>query len=175
MLLDLLKIRNRRFTCGAYSGVDLAVVEQLAQRLAARVPRHRDRFWHGQGAGLDVGLRCLHRAFDSLHARQVDALLLQQPADSHGDEAVAEGPRGEDRDRDEGAVTGDVARDALGGGELGCIEFLVADHAVEDVAWVVDREEVEVCSFWLHFARYSAFMRSVSLQAKVSGTLGILS
>ena len=151
MLLDLLKIRNRRFTRGAYSGVDLAVVEQLAQRLAARVPRHRDRFWHGQGAGLDVGLRCLHRAFDSLHARQVDALLLQQPADSHGDEAVAEGPRGEDRDRDEGAVTGDVACDVLGGGEL--VEFLVADHAVEDVAWVVDREEVEAYSFWLHFAR----------------------
>ena len=68
-----------------------------------------------------------------------------------------------------------MARDALGGGELGCIEFLVADHAVEDVAWVVDREEVEVYSFWLHFARYSAFMRSVSLQAKVNGTLGILS
>jgi len=71
----------------------------------------------------------------------------------HGNEAVAEGPRGEDRDRDEGAVAGDVARNVLGGGELGRVEFLVADHAVEDVAWVVDREEVEVYSFWLHFPR----------------------
>ena len=57
----------------------------------------------------------------------------------------------EDGDRDEGAVVGDLARNVLGGGELGR-EFLVADYAVEDVAWVVDREEVEVYSFWLHFA-----------------------
>lgn len=71
----------------------------------------------------------------------------------HGDEAVAEGPRGEGRDRDEGAVAGGVARDVLGDGELGRVGFLVADHAVEDVAWVVDREEVEVYSFWLYFAR----------------------
>jgi len=78
-----LKSGNGRFTCGTYSGVDLAVLEQLAQRLAARVPRDRDRFRHGQGAGLAVGLRRLHRAFDLLYARQVDALLLQQPADSH--------------------------------------------------------------------------------------------
>ena len=71
----------------------------------------------------------------------------------HGDEAVAEGPQGEDGDRDEGAIAGGVARDILGGGELGRVEFLVADHAVEDVAWVLDRQEVEVYSFWLHFAR----------------------
>ena len=83
LLLDLLKSGNRRFTCGAYSGVDLTILEQLAQRLAARVPRDRDRFRRGQGAGLAVGLRRLHRAFDPLHARQVDALLLQQPADPH--------------------------------------------------------------------------------------------
>lgn len=43
--------------------------------------RDRDRFRRGQGAGLAVGLRRLHRAFDPLHTRQVDALLLQQPAD----------------------------------------------------------------------------------------------
>lgn len=53
----------------------------------------------------------------------------------HGDEAVVEGPRGEDGDRDEDAVAGDVARDVLGRGELG------------RVAWVVDREEVEVYFF----------------------------
>ena len=69
----------------------------------------------------------------------------------HSDEAVAGGPQREDGDRDEGAIAGGVARDVLGGGEL--VEFLVADHAVEDVAWVVDREDVEVYSFWLHFAR----------------------
>lgn len=81
LLLDLLKLGNKRFTCGAYSGVDLTILEQLAQRHVARVPRDRDQFRRGQGAGLAVGLRRLHRAFDPLHARQVDALLLQQPAD----------------------------------------------------------------------------------------------
>ena len=51
LLLDLLKLGNRRFTCGAYSGVDLTILEQLAQRLVARVPVIETDFGVGKALG----------------------------------------------------------------------------------------------------------------------------
>ena len=78
----------------------------------------------------------------------------------HGDEAVAGGPQGEDGDRDEGAIAGSIACDVLGGGEL--VEFLVADHAVEDVAWWWIARKLRSIPSSSTSPVYSAFVRSVS-------------
>ena len=131
-----------------------------------------DGFQGWKGGGLAVGPGGFHLAFDPLDAGQVDAVfVLKHPALPHrsrhgveldadllavhvggfldlvavdGDEAVAEGARGEHGNGDEGAVSRAVACYVFRRGELAGVELLVLDHAVEDITRVVELEEIEV-------------------------------
>ena len=68
------------------------------------------------------------------------------------DEAVPEHPRGEHRNGDERALSGDEARDVFGAGEFRGVEFQSRRHAVENVARVVVDQEVEIDALDLHLA-----------------------
>ncbi len=61
--------------------------------------------------------------------------------------AVAEHPRGKDRNGHERAIAGAVQADVFGGRQLGDVEFPAPDHAVEDVAAGFERDAVEVDAF----------------------------
>jgi hypothetical protein len=80
--------------------------------------------------------------------RNADALAFQifrlpdAGALVDGDEAVTEGARGKDGERDERALLGGVALYELGARVLGDVELAAARHAVEDRARQLDRDEV---------------------------------
>ena len=97
---------------------------------------------HGGGHGVELDADALAGEV----ARAGDGAVVD------GDEAVAEGARGEDGDGDQVARAGGVARRVLGHGHLRGVELAAADHAVEDVARVVDGDEVEGEAFGLDFA-----------------------
>src|SRR5262249_14439165 len=60
------------------------------------------------------------------------------------DIAVPKHARGKHRQRHEWAVAAGEAADIFGAGEFGGIEFLAAAHAIEQVARLLDGDEIEV-------------------------------
>src|ERR1700722_6388605 len=63
------------------------------------------------------------------------------------DEAVPKHPRGEHRQRYERAIAGSVAADIFRARHFRSVELTLADHAVEQLARIVDRDEIEVDAF----------------------------
>ena len=127
---------------GADDGLQLAVLQHLAQRLAGRVGADRHFLGGRQDGRIAVGLGAVDVALDPFVLGEIDAVLVaQQPADEdrrgHGvdrhadalafevlrrldvllvdeDEAVPEHARGEHRNGDERTLPGDEARDVFG-------------------------------------------------------------
>src|ERR1700676_4763562 len=68
------------------------------------------------------------------------------------DEAVTKHPRGEHRQRHERAIAGGEAADIFGARHFRSIELELADHAVEQLARIVDIDEIEIDAFGLDLA-----------------------
>ena len=129
-----------------------------------------------------VAAAAFDRALHPMDRAQIDAeLMLQMPAqpDRRGlgverqpdpsafkvfrradagapvdeDIAVAEHPRRKHRDGDEGAIAAAGMRDEFRRRQLRRVEFLAADHAVEDLPARWEHDDVEIDAFDLHFAR----------------------
>ena len=165
---------------GADDGGDVAGFQPVVERQLVGVqlelhrPHQRDR------ARRAVRLGVVHAALDPGDAGEVDAVVvLQQPADDdrrrHGverhadalagevlrlaylplvdrDVAVAEHARGEHRDRHHRAVAARRMAEVVRARHLGGVEFEIVRHPVEDLARMVDGEEIEVDAVRLHFA-----------------------
>src|SRR5262249_41008371 len=69
------------------------------------------------------------------------------------DVAMAEDARGKHQQRHERTSSAGKATDEFGAGEFGGVEFLAAAHAIEDVARLLDRDEVEIDVLDRHISR----------------------
>ena len=96
--------------------------------------------------GLGVERQADPAAFEVL--RRADA---GAPVDE--DIAVAEHPRRKHRDGDERAIAAAGMRNEFGCRQLRRVEFLAADHAVENLPARREHDHVEIDAFDLHLAR----------------------
>ena len=90
--------------------------------------------------------------------RHAHPLALEVPGSPNaglavdGDEAVAEGARGENRNGDERTLLVGEALHELRAGKFGDIELEPACHAVENRPWLIDGDEIEIDALDLDLA-----------------------
>jgi hypothetical protein len=165
---------------GADHGLDVAGLQQLAQRFAAGIGDDRHRLERRQHGRIAVWLGFLHRPFHPLDGREVDAVIvLQQAADPDGgghgveldadalalevlrrldhagvdrDEAVPEHARGKCRDRHKRAFPCREARHVFRGRHFRGVEFLPRGHAVEQRTRIIHGDEIEIDAGRPHLA-----------------------
>jgi hypothetical protein len=166
-------------------GIDFALGQELAERVARAIDLDvglLEQRRHGRAA---VRARPLERALHPADFRKVDAIfVLQQPTNpdrgAHGverdadtfalevfrrpnaslaieeNEAVPEQAGGKDRDGDERVMAGPEPADEFRARHFGRIEFELAAHAVENVAWFVIGQELEIDAAGLNLAGIEA-------------------
>ena len=146
--------------------------EQIAQRFAAGVLFQVDRLEHRHDRGIAVEAGLVDGALDPFDLVEIDAeVVLHQAADEDrgglgverhadalagevlgrldvlavdDDEAVAEHPRGEHRQRHERQLLGGIAGDEFGARHFAGVEFQPVGHAVENLARIVHDQEIEI-------------------------------
>ena len=167
---------------GAERGVELARGEQLAERFAGLVVLDRHFLQQRQHGRMAVRAGLVHGALHPADLGEVDAEFVVQDAvdedggghrvERHadafafeilgrldagllvdGDEAHAEGDRGEHRDGDERALVAGKSLREFGRRIFGDVEFLAAGHAVENRPRLIDGDEIEIDAVGLHLAR----------------------
>ena len=172
---------ERRRLARAEIGIDLARGEQFAERPPGRVLLDGDGLKQRQRVRMAVAADGLDRALHPADFVDVDAELMHQVAaqpDRGGlrverqadalalkvlrcadagarvdeDIAVAEHARRKDRNGDELAFAVAGQADELGSGQLRGVEFLAADHAVENGAAGREDHHIEIDAFDRHFA-----------------------
>ena len=157
----------------AGKSVDFAAGQELAEGAALGVVLNAGGLDERRRARVAVAAGMIDGAFDPVDGREVDAVLVRKVAanpDRGGhrvernadppvleilgrvdaglavdvDVAVAEDARREHRQRYERAIAARHPADEFGAGEFRNVEFLLCAHAVENIARVSDRLEIEV-------------------------------
>src|SRR5262245_9707134 len=153
--------------------IDLVMGQELAERATLGIMRDLDWLEQRWRARLAMPAGMIDGAFGPAHGGEVDIVVVGENATDpdrrrHGvernadtlagdvlgrtnaglavdvDVAVAEHPRREHRQRHEGVVAARKPTDVFGAGKFRGVELLLATHAIEQVAWRVDRDEVEI-------------------------------
>src|SRR6516165_2291608 len=78
--------------------------------------------------------------------------LLDAGCAVNGNEAVAEGSRGKDRNSNERTLPIREALDELRARKFGHVEFFAACHTIENGAWLIDGDEIQIDALDLHLA-----------------------
>ncbi len=157
---------------GADDGMQLAFLQQIAQRFSGLVALDGDRLDQRHSERVAMPVAAVDLALDPGDVGEIDAALVRQQSldedrSRHGvhrqtdasafevfrgfheltidgDEAVPERPRRKHRDGDERALFRGIPRDEFGAGVFAGVEFLRRRHTVEDLAGRVDVDKVEI-------------------------------